>query len=62
MNVKLVTQDSQLNYAKSWLKREELSNTHYSGHTEMPQNLYSNYVTVLLFSVNLVKEETGKKA
>ena len=27
-----------------------------------PQNLYSNYVIVLLFSVNLVKEETGKKA
>ena len=25
-------------------------------------NLYSNYVVVLLFSVNLVKEETGKKA
>jgi len=27
-----------------------------------PQNLHSNYVIVLLFSVNLVKEETGKKA
>jgi len=26
-----------------------------------PQNLYSNYVILLLFSVKLVKEETGKK-
>jgi len=24
-----------LNYTKSWLKREEPSNTHYSGHREM---------------------------
>jgi hypothetical protein len=35
MNAKLVTQDSQLNYAKSWRKPEEPSNTHYSGHIEM---------------------------
>jgi hypothetical protein len=61
MNAKLVTQDSQLNYTKSWRKREKPSNTHYCGHMEWPQNLHPNYV-IVFFSVSLVKEATGKKA
>jgi hypothetical protein len=51
-----------LNYAKSWRKREETSNTIMAATWKWPQHFYSNYVIVLLFSVNLVKEETGKKA